>query len=245
MDAIDEETGEVMPQNGRGHRISQNIQSARVQIERDRSGHGASNLHFATYKAVEKMPIWITAEKDGARGKYAPLKDILKVVRPPLHEQGVRIRQGCERSFPVDEGGGVKGRLIPVYTDLIHVVSGEWERTIVEMPTSRIDPQSIGSAITYGKRYSILAALGLASDEATDDDGASAMPRSVTDEVHESVELKALKAEIDKIKEPTKLVELGADPKFKKRANQLNEGETTILRLYYKAHGAKLVGDAE
>lgn len=241
---MDQETGELRP-NGIAARASSFAASAKVQIERDRSGYGATGLHFAVWQAVQTMPIWITTDKSGAHKiKYATLKAILEVVRPALTTHGVRIRQGADRSWGADEGGGVKGRLVPVYTDLVHVPTGEFERTQIEIPVSRLDAQSMGSAITYGRRYTLLAALGLATDEA-DDDGRGAMPNDITARVQESDELSALKAEVSKVKEATKLAELGRDEKFKKRANQLSSEEATLLRTHYQDHGRKLVGDPE
>lgn len=202
------------------------------------------SLNDAIEGALKEIPVWIKATSSSGRGnaKYATLKEILEVVRPVLLKHRVRIRQGADRSWPCDEGGGMKGRLIPVYTDLIHTVTGEADRTVIEMPLTRLDPQAMGSAITYGKRYSILAALGLTTDEA-DDDGERAMPRDMAEAVRESAGLVELKAEIDAIKEPTKLVAWGSDAKNKSRIHKLSDGEAVLLRQHYQAHGKKLVGE--
>lgn len=242
-EAHDIETGEIRP-NGVAARASQSAARARVQMEHERNGWGAVGLHHSIFKAVREMPEWVKAEKTGGKGKYAPLKDILIAVRPLLLANEVRIRQGAERSYGADEGSGVKGRVVPVYTDLIHVLTGEMERTTIEIPLTRLDPQSMGSAITYGRRYTLLAALGLASDEA-DDDGDRAMPRDVTEQVRESADCIALKAEISKIKEATALAEWGNAPKNKQRINRLEDHEITLIRKHYQDHGAKLVEAAE
>lgn len=243
-EAFDEYTGEVKA-NGISARASNGAHHAKVEIERMRNGHGATGLHFAIWQAMQEMPVWITTDKAGAhRIKYATLKAILEEVRPKLAKYGIRIRQGADRSWAADEGGGVKGRLIPVYTDLIHVPTGEFERTQIEIPVTRLDPQSMGSAITYGRRYTLLTGLALATDEA-DDDGDRAMPKDITAPVHLSGDLANLKAEIDKIKEPTKLAEWGNDAKNKKRINQLSDGEIELIRQHYHAHGQKLIKSDE
>lgn len=227
----DHATGEL-PLPPTSVRAASSMAQSRVQIERDRSGFGATSLHFAIWQAVQQMPVWIKAEKDGNRAKYAPLKDILSVVRPLLLAQGVRIRQGADRSWPADEGGGIKGRLVPVYTDLIHVPTGEMERTQLEMPILKLDPQGMGSAITYGRRYTLLAALGLATDEA-DDDGAKAVVRKLGEKAENSVECQTM---LDEIKEFTKLDKLTDWAKKNTgRLNQLDDAESERVLAAYSS----------
>ena len=45
------------------------------------------------------------------------------------------------------------------------------------MPLVKLDPQAVGSAITYARRYALSAMIGIVSD---DDDGESAMGRTPT-----------------------------------------------------------------
>jgi hypothetical protein len=105
-----------------------------------------------------------------------------------------------------------------------------------------MDPKAMGSAITYGKRYSLLAGLGLATDEA-DDDGERAMPRDVAEPLREPPDVVQMKAEIDKIKEATALVAWGQDAKTRSRINKLSEAEAALVRAHYAAHGRKIVGE--
>ncbi len=241
MTEMDHETGEL-PFNGVGARAQAAIAANRIAIDREKKGVGQTDIQHALEQAVRRMPVWVTTDSSGAHNvKYASLKAILSVVRPILSEHGIRIRQGCEKSWGADEGGGSKGRLVPVYTDLVHAISGAVERTMVEIPLTRLDPQSMGSAITYGKRYSLIAALGLATDEA-DDDGARAMPRDITTKASDGAELQALKAEIEEIAKAEKpkpadklasLTKWATDPKVKRRMNELPEGELERLRMFF------------
>lgn len=92
------------------------------------------------------------------KSKYASLSDILDKIQDPLNKSGLAYSQ-----FPGKEG---------LTTILIHAESGEYmEDTYVVQPV-KTDPQSLGSAITYARRYSIGAILGLNIDE--DDDGNAA-----------------------------------------------------------------------
>jgi hypothetical protein len=244
---FDLESGELLAPVNNGAAIAQGVSSARVQMSRDRMAMGltAATMHGCIARAVAEMPIWIQTDKPGAHKiKYATLKSILEVVRPLLMKQGIRIRQGAEPCRGFDDGGGSKGRIVPVYTDLIETHSGVVERTTIEIPLTRFDPQAMGSAITYGKRYSILAALGLTTDEA-DDDGARAMSRDVTQKIEVSNALDLLKSEIDACKDKDALIKWGNDPKTKKRTNELVDDEAVLLRLHYAEKGRKLLGEAE
>lgn len=238
-DSYDPQTGEVSERNGVASRAASAAAIAHVQMQRDRNAYGDQFIADAIARAIAKMPAWIKSEKEGARSKYAPLKDILAVVRAPLQEHGIRIRQGAERSWPADEGGGVKGRLVPVYTDLVHTVSGSYERTTIEIPLSRLDAQAMGSAITYGRRYTLLAALGLATDEA-DDDGAKAMPHDLHAPRTDSKLLLELQTEIAAANDLAALNKWGLDARTRKRIDQLSETEAERLRSSYSDRRAEL-----
>lgn len=93
------------------------------------------------------------------KSKYAPLAEVLNTSKPILSKYGLATIQN---PYTID------GKLF-VTTMIVHE-SGEWIETLpLQMPTEKNTPQGIGSAITYGRRYSLSAALGLSSEE--DDDG--------------------------------------------------------------------------
>lgn len=244
----DEETGELPLKTPYGYQtgVSERVASAaangKIAIEREKRGVGQTDIQHALELAQRSLPGWIKADASGAHSiKYATLKAILETVRPVLANHGIRIRQGAEPSRSSEDGGGYKGRMIPVYTDLVHAFSGQVERTIVEIPLVKNDPQAMGSALTYGRRYSLLAALGLSTDEA-DDDGVQAMPRDLEGGAKDSNLLATLKAEISEILKDEKrkpddklaaLAKWGIDPKVKGRINRLTEAEAERLRIYY------------
>ncbi|MBC7318137.1 ERF family protein [Candidatus Bipolaricaulota bacterium] len=97
------------------------------------------------------------------RSKYAPLPDILNLVRPLLAKNGLVLYQDV---------GSTKDGAVCVRTHLIHE-SGESLSTspLYMKPEARHKekgkptPQAIGSAITYARRYQILALLGIASED--------------------------------------------------------------------------------
>lgn len=90
--------------------------------------------------------------------KYASYPKIVSVVRPLLAELGLSFSQLAE------EDGAVT-------TLLIHE-SGEYLKSTLLIPVPDKNPQKIGSAISYARRYGLSAILGLATDE--DEDGNTA-----------------------------------------------------------------------
>lgn len=100
-----------------------------------------------------------TADNPYFKSKYAPLQEVLSLVRPLLARHGLTIIQSPSGD----------GREVAIKTILAHE-SGEWiEFDPLVLNPEKTTPQGIGSAITYGRRYSLSAALGIASED--DDDG--------------------------------------------------------------------------
>lgn len=92
------------------------------------------------------------------KSKYAELDDIINTIRPTLEKHGLAFIQN-----PVQADGQVG-----VYTVLIHK-SGEYiQFDPVMIPLQKATPHQVGAALTYAKRYSLGAALGLATEEDTD-----------------------------------------------------------------------------
>lgn len=90
------------------------------------------------------------------KSKYASLSNILDTIAKPLSDCGLSFTQ-------MPDGKNLT-------TLLIHAESGEWIESTYEMPIAKPnDPQAVGSAITYARRYAIGATLGLNIDD--DDDG--------------------------------------------------------------------------
>ena len=96
------------------------------------------------------------------RSKYVQIDGLLAAVRPILAKHGLSVIQST----------GGNGQDISVTTEIMHT-SGEWIRTdALILKAVKADPQGAGSAVTYGRRYSLSAALGVAWDD--DDDGNAA-----------------------------------------------------------------------
>lgn len=97
------------------------------------------------------------------KSKFASLANITKKVLPELSKHG----------FSYSVGSFVDNGLLVVDAHLIHE-SGE-SRSF-QFPITETQPQKIGSAITYAKRYAIQALTGVVADEDDDGNAASQQP---------------------------------------------------------------------
>lgn len=96
--------------------------------------------------------------------EYATLDEIIETIRKPLSESGLALAQ-----FP-----NGKGQLI---TLLLHI-SGEFFQNTIELIPKETTAQGQGGVITYARRYSLSAMLGIATEK--DDDGNEANGKKST-----------------------------------------------------------------
>ncbi len=98
------------------------------------------------------------------KSNYASLSHILQEIQDPLEVSGLVISQ-----FPNGDG---------LTTILIHCESGEYLQATYIMPVAKPnDPQALGSAISYARRYAVSSILSLQID---DDDAEKATNRNAT-----------------------------------------------------------------
>lgn len=99
------------------------------------------------------------------KNKYADLNSIYEAARDTLAKHGLAVVQTMQ---PTDGKAHVR-------TTLLHK-SGEWIAGELVMPLDRNGgPQGMGSAITYARRYSLSAIIGIVTEE--DDDAEAAQGR--------------------------------------------------------------------
>ena len=99
------------------------------------------------------------------KNRYASLSTIIEATQKPLADCGLAIIQ-------LPEGENC------LRTMLVHE-SGEFISESYRMTPSKNDPQGLGSAITYQRRYALGAILNLNIDEDDDGNQASARPKKV------------------------------------------------------------------
>ena len=96
------------------------------------------------------------------KSTYISLDGILETARPILAKNGLAV---------IQEATG-HGEYIFVKTKLIHESGEMIETEVLKMKPQKNDPQSMGSCITYSKRYQLAALLGIS--ECIDDDANTA-----------------------------------------------------------------------
>lgn len=122
-----------------------------------------NNLYQSLAKAQSEMPLVTKTDNNPFfKSKYAGLPSILEVALPVLHKNGLFIVQ-C----PITNGDR-----IGIKTDIYHT-SGDSISSEFTVALQKNDPQGAGSALTYCRRYALVAMLGLNVDEDDDANHAS------------------------------------------------------------------------
>lgn len=93
------------------------------------------------------------------KSKFASLAGVRDAITPVLVKHGLSVSQ-----LPTNDH---EGRPC-VETMLLHS-SGQWISSTLAVPVAKADAHGAGSAITYARRYSLMALVNVVGDE--DDDG--------------------------------------------------------------------------
>jgi hypothetical protein len=115
-------------------------------------------------------PALKTSTNPHFRSKYADLSACIEAVIDALNNNGIYLMQLTE-----EHESGVK-----VSTTFIHESGEQISGGSLFMPASKHDAQGFGSALSYARRYSLMAACGIAPE---DDDANSARPPVVAPKV--------------------------------------------------------------
>ena len=149
------------------------------------------------------------------KNKYATLDSVLDAITPALTENKLMIMQDSER---------VENAL-RVETTVIHI-SGQWAKFYFDIPIAKNDPQGVGSAFTYGRRYALAAAFGLSQA----DDDAQIAVKSAQD----------WKKDLDKCEDVTTLQDT-----FKTAYRSLDAASKVIVKEHYDKRKAEIeIGSA-
>jgi hypothetical protein len=103
----------------------------------------------------------VAKSSQGYNYQYVDLAAVWDAIRKPLTANGLAVAQTTTYTASGDP---------VIVTTLLHA-SGEWMRGELLVRPAKADPQSLGSAITYGRRYALMGVVGVAP---ADDDGVAA-----------------------------------------------------------------------
>lgn len=117
------------------------------------------NIASALVKAQKAFgPALKTSTNPHFRSKYADLSACVEAVIDALNNNGIFLLQ---KNYDCADG-------IMCETVFVHESGEMLECGIVHFPAVKKDPQGYASALTYARRYSLMAACGIAPE---DDDG--------------------------------------------------------------------------
>lgn len=112
------------------------------------------------------------AENPFFKSSYADLPAIVRACRDELSKNDISFSQATS----------YEGEIVVLETILIHS-SGEWISGTYPVKPVKADPQGMGSAMTYARRYALAAMVGVvAEDEDDDANAASGHSKALTRE---------------------------------------------------------------
>jgi hypothetical protein len=97
------------------------------------------------------------------KSNYANLEAVVGISRGPLTDNGLCVTQPP-----------VMGEVGEILLTVLGHASGQWISSEIVLKPTKTDPQSLGSYITYMRRYAYASIVGVVT---ADDDGESAMDR--------------------------------------------------------------------
>jgi len=103
-------------------------------------------------------PALKTSTNPHYKSRYADLAACVEAVIDSLNSNGIALIQNCHES---DSG-------VIVETIFLHESGETMSAGRLHVPAQKQDPQGYGSALTYARRYSLMASCGIAPE---DDDG--------------------------------------------------------------------------
>lgn len=123
------------------------------------------NIATALVKAQREFgPALKTSKNPHFKSKYADLAACVEAVIDALNNNGIALIQPTRECT---DG-------VTVETLFLHESGETLSAGVLHVPAAKHDPQGYGSALTYARRYSLMAACGIAPE---DDDGNAASHR--------------------------------------------------------------------
>lgn len=149
-----------------------------------------NELAAALSKAQSVLePASKSADNPSFKSKYADLPECIDAAKEALASNGLSVAQFTD----------VTEEKVTLITQLIHS-SGQWIRGYYPVNPVKTDPQSLGAAMTYARRYAFCAITGVSAvDE--DDDG-NAASGNVEAKPIKTKGMAAIKKEIENADDP-------------------------------------------
>jgi hypothetical protein len=177
VEVVKSDTGEVIEVDSIGEAVGEidrppHWRKARIGAGFYIEGEWGKEFEKAFFEAQKKIGsgVQVDSENEFNKSRYASLRGMLSKIQPILHENGFSIRQGTGR-LSVRGDLGQKA-FLPVWLQLTHVDTLQWQCVTIEMPLTKFDAQSQKAAFTFGRRCDLEGYFSLAPSD--DDDGVQA-----------------------------------------------------------------------
>ena len=186
------------------------------------------NIAAALVKAQKAFgPALKTKNNPHLRSKYADLQACTEAVTDALNSNGIFLMQP---THSCDDG-------VIVETLFIHESGEQISSGRLYIKAAKLDPQGLGGALTYARRYSLMAACGIAQE---DDDGHADSQQKTPQKTFEKFPGSALEALLHDIEDCINVVELkdayakaiaavGADAEAKKLIIDMKDKKKAAL----------------
>lgn len=166
-------------------------------------------------------PALKTSSNPHFKSRYADLAACVEAVMDALNSNGIALVQKTHQ----DDAG------VTVETVFVHESGETMSAGMLHVPAAKHDPQGYGSALTYARRYSLMAACGIAPE---DDDGNAA-----TKSTQAQVNVEAFKKRVDGCKDLKALTALW--PQIASACAEANDvAAASTLKDYCAARKAQL-----
>jgi hypothetical protein len=134
-------------------------------MSNEQSEPATDKISAALVKAQQEFgPALKTATNPHFRSRYADLSACVEAVIDALNNNGIALIQRV----------GSDAGCVTVETVFVHSSGQKINCGTLALPATKNDAQGFGSALTYARRYSLMAACGIAPE---DDDGNAASQR--------------------------------------------------------------------
>lgn len=131
------------------------------------------------------------------KSKYAGLNEVIDAVRPVLNRHGIAVTQRVDftpETVETSPTGGEVRKVLQAYLRTELALGSESISSIVPLEYKKGDAQSLGSAITYARRYGLQSLVCLATDEPDDDGNAAVGDTAMADKMNRGGNHRGLQA---------------------------------------------------
>lgn len=164
------------------------------------------------------------------KSKYADLASCIDAAKTALFKNGLAVTQTTE----------ILGTGLVLRTTLMHA-SGEWICGLYPIESDKKDPQRLGSALTYARRYAFCAITGVASD---DDDGNRASNNGSKENLQQDyIKLIESSETIQELMDVWKSIPLDLKHKFEKIKNDKKYNLDPLMNIKEKMSDCTAIDD--